>query len=123
VQEENGFGHILPPAFDGSNYKSREPSIISNHEGSRSDIEAPAVSPSVHIPFNVRVRYWLWKLSQALSSYDCKFTIKMALAVLVLAIPAYIPSSQAWYANVRGQWAAVTVSNLIQVRDMPSVSC
>ncbi|KAH8557090.1 hypothetical protein BGW37DRAFT_537718 [Umbelopsis sp. PMI_123] len=89
VQEENGFGHILPPA--------------------RSDIEAPAVSPSVHIPFNVRVRYWLWKLSQVLSSYDCKFTIKMALAVLVLAIPAYIPSSQAWYANVRGQWAAVTV--------------
>jgi hypothetical protein len=104
---------MFPPVYDGSNYKSREPSIMSNHESGRSDIEAPVVSPRIEIPFNVRMRYYVWRISQALSSYECKFTIKMALAVFVLALPAYIPSSQEWYASVRGQWAAVTVSNRI----------
>jgi hypothetical protein len=84
---------------------------MSNHESGHSDIEAPAVAPRIKIPLNVRLRYLVWRISQALSSYECKFTIKMGLAVFVLALPAYIPSSQEWYASDRGQWAAVTVGS------------
>ncbi|KAI9283636.1 hypothetical protein BC943DRAFT_280678 [Umbelopsis sp. AD052] len=91
LDEEHGSGHMHPPVYDGSNYKT------------------PAVAPRIKIPLNVRLRYLVWRISQALSSYECKFTIKMGLAVFVLALPAYIPSSQEWYASDRGQWAAVTV--------------
>lgn len=102
--------HLYNQGYDASNFKSREPSLLSNEDGHSSDIEAPALYSRLHVPFTVRVRYWLWRISQVLSSYDCKFTIKMAGAVLILSLPAYIPSSQEWYANVRGQWSAVTVS-------------
>src|SRR5258708_89290 len=59
--------------YDASNFKSREPSLLSNEDGHSSDIEAPALYSRLHVPFTVRVRYWLWRISQVLSSYDCKF--------------------------------------------------
>lgn len=104
--------HTIDETFRGPNF--RRESVLSMRGGTAEDIEA---APPLHAnkprpPLNIRLRYFLWQVSRILSSYDFKFAVKMAFAVIILCLPAYIPSSQAWYANVRGQWASVTVSKV-----------
>ncbi|KAI8090955.1 uncharacterized protein B0P05DRAFT_627272 [Gilbertella persicaria] len=60
-------------------------------------------------PFLLRLRYSVWFRLQYFGRYEFKFALKMATAVLVLTLPAFIPSSSSWYFNVRGQWAPMTV--------------
>lgn len=60
-------------------------------------------------PFFLRIRYAIWFRLQFLTKYEFKFALKMAVAVSVLCVPAFIPSSTEWYYGVRGQWAALTV--------------
>ncbi|KAI8368926.1 hypothetical protein BD560DRAFT_398090 [Blakeslea trispora] len=60
-------------------------------------------------PLMLRIRYSLWFHLQYLSRYEFKFALKMAIAVLVLTVPSFVPASSAWYFNVRGQWAPMTV--------------
>ncbi|KAI9247684.1 hypothetical protein BDA99DRAFT_525753 [Phascolomyces articulosus] len=60
-------------------------------------------------PFFLRLRYTLWKVLQFLKKYEFKFAFKMAMAVLLLSIPAFIPSSTAWYEGVKGQWSCMTI--------------
>ncbi|KAI9281806.1 Fusaric acid resistance protein-like-domain-containing protein [Sporodiniella umbellata] len=61
------------------------------------------------IPLVLRVRHGIWETLQFFSKYEFKFALKMAVAVTVLCIPAYVPSSVEWYYNTRGQWAPMTV--------------
>lgn len=44
-----------------------------------------------------------------LDKYPFKCAFKMAVAVLVLCVPAFVPASNDWYTNIRGQWAPLTV--------------
>ncbi|KAI9495945.1 hypothetical protein BDB00DRAFT_811080 [Zychaea mexicana] len=60
-------------------------------------------------PLFLRIRYGTWKTLQYLKKYEFKFALKMALAVLLLSFPAFIPSSTAWYESVRGQWSCMTI--------------
>jgi hypothetical protein len=62
-----------------------------------------------NLPVTLRIRYAIWLKLQYLSKYEFKFALKMAVAVSVLCVPAFIPSSSDWYYSVRGQWAALTV--------------
>jgi hypothetical protein len=61
------------------------------------------------VPIMLKIRYQIWLKTQYLTRYEFKFALKMALAVAILCLPAFIPSSQNWYYSVRGQWAALTV--------------
>ncbi|KAI8984474.1 hypothetical protein BDF20DRAFT_392181 [Mycotypha africana] len=60
-------------------------------------------------PVMLRIRYQIWVYMQYLTRYEFKFALKMAIAVLVLSIPAFLPSWEGWYYSVRGQWAPMTV--------------
>ncbi|CEP15871.1 hypothetical protein [Parasitella parasitica] len=60
-------------------------------------------------PVMLRIRYAIWLRLQYMSRYEFKFALKMAVAVLVLCVPAFVPASSGWYWSVRGQWAAMTV--------------
>lgn len=60
-------------------------------------------------PLSLRIRYGVWKSLQWMKRYEFKFSLKMAVAVLVLCMPAFFPSSAAWYLSVRGQWSCMTV--------------
>lgn len=60
-------------------------------------------------PLSLRVRYAIWEGYQFIKKYEFKFALKMGAAVLSLTIPAYIPSSTAWYQSVRGQWTCMTI--------------
>ncbi|KAG0748392.1 hypothetical protein G6F62_006230 [Rhizopus arrhizus] len=60
-------------------------------------------------PIMLRVRYRIWKQLQFFSKYEFKFALKMATAVTILTVPAFVPASADWYFSVRGQWAPMTV--------------
>lgn len=60
-------------------------------------------------PIMLRIRYAIWIRLQYMCRYEFKFALKMAVAVLVLCIPAFVPASSGWYWSARGQWAAMTV--------------
>ncbi|KAI9480972.1 MAG: hypothetical protein EXX96DRAFT_199060 [Benjaminiella poitrasii] len=60
-------------------------------------------------PIMLRIRYGIWLRLQYLSRYEFKFALKMAVAVLILCLPAFIPESSGWYYSARGQWSAMTV--------------
>ena len=60
-------------------------------------------------PIFLRIRYGTWKFLQFFKKYEFKFAFKMAMAVLLLSIPAFIPSSTAWYETVKGQWSCMTI--------------
>lgn len=60
-------------------------------------------------PVMLRIRYAIWLKLQFCRTYEFKFALKMAAAVLILCVPAFIPDSVDWYTSVRGQWAAMTV--------------
>jgi hypothetical protein len=62
-----------------------------------------------NVPFMLRIRYGIWTRLQYFSRYEFKFALKMAVAVSVLCLPAFVPKSSSWYYNVRGQWAPMTV--------------
>lgn len=78
----------------------------SNDSSSQSD---DAKKPTTKIPAILRMRYNIWLKLQYFERYEFKFALKMAVAVLVLCIPAWTPSSVEWYNGVRGQWSALTV--------------
>ncbi|ORE10224.1 hypothetical protein BCV72DRAFT_200109 [Rhizopus microsporus var. microsporus] len=61
------------------------------------------------LPIILRIRYGIWKQLQFFTKYEFKFALKMAVAVIVLSVPAFVPSSVDWYYNIRGQWAPMTV--------------
>ncbi|KAG1470593.1 hypothetical protein G6F56_002589 [Rhizopus delemar] len=61
------------------------------------------------VPLMLRVRYSIWKSLRFFSKYEFKFALKMAVAVTVLSVPAFVPSSVDWYYSTRGQWAPMTV--------------
>ncbi|KAI8876515.1 hypothetical protein K501DRAFT_231909 [Backusella circina FSU 941] len=61
------------------------------------------------VPIMLKIRYSIWLKAQYLTRYEFKFALKMALAVAILCLPAFLPASQSWYTGVRGQWAALTV--------------
>ncbi|KAI7906491.1 uncharacterized protein BX663DRAFT_529215 [Cokeromyces recurvatus] len=63
----------------------------------------------IKTPIMLHIRYGIWLRLQYLRRYEFKFALKMAIAVLLLCLPAFIPESSSWYYNVRGQWAALTV--------------
>ncbi|ORX56446.1 hypothetical protein DM01DRAFT_1382683 [Hesseltinella vesiculosa] len=78
------------------------------------DIESMSCTSSIDTkkqkpPLTLRFRYNLWKSLRWTTSYDFRFSLKMAVAVLVLCMPAFFPSSASWYTSVRGQWSAMTV--------------
>ncbi|KAI8388044.1 uncharacterized protein BYT42DRAFT_558741 [Radiomyces spectabilis] len=60
-------------------------------------------------PVFLHIRYNIWKYLQYVKRYEFKFAMKMAVAVSVLCLPAFVPSSMAWFRSVRGQWASMTV--------------
>ncbi|KAG0167567.1 hypothetical protein DFQ30_005904 [Apophysomyces sp. BC1015] len=60
-------------------------------------------------PLMLRIRYNIWKQFQYMKNYEFRFALKMAGAVMILTVPAFIPSSMVWFNSVRGQWAAMTV--------------
>ncbi|KAL9538401.1 hypothetical protein MBANPS3_010960 [Mucor bainieri] len=60
-------------------------------------------------PVMLRIRYAIWIRMQYMCRYEFKFALKMAVAVLVLCVPAFVPASSGWYWSARGQWAAMTV--------------
>ncbi|GAA5794766.1 hypothetical protein HPULCUR_000112 [Helicostylum pulchrum] len=60
-------------------------------------------------PIMLRIRYTIWLKLQFCCTYEFKFALKMAAAVLSLCMPAFIPNSVDWYSSVRGQWAPMTV--------------
>lgn len=60
-------------------------------------------------PIFLRMRYGLWVRLQYFKTYEFRSALKMAVAVSVLSLPAFIPSSTAWYESVRGQWACMTI--------------
>ncbi|KAL7315805.1 hypothetical protein PS15m_004979 [Mucor circinelloides] len=66
-------------------------------------------SEEERVPILLRVRYAIWLRLQYICRYEFKFALKMAVAVLVLCIPAFVPASSGWYWSARGQWAAMTV--------------
>ncbi|ORY91108.1 hypothetical protein BCR43DRAFT_538228 [Syncephalastrum racemosum] len=55
------------------------------------------------------LRYQLWLFIRKLKSYEFKFALKMAVAVSILCVPAFFPSSAAWFIQERCQWASITV--------------
>ena len=63
----------------------------------------------VKAPIMLRFRYAIWLKMQYFCKYEFKFALKMATAVLLLCIPAFLPNSIDWYNSVRGQWAPMTV--------------
>ncbi|KAI8995021.1 Fusaric acid resistance protein-like-domain-containing protein [Pilobolus umbonatus] len=60
-------------------------------------------------PLMLRIRYGIWSRLQFVNRYEFKFALKMAVAVLILCIPAWIIDSIEWYEEVRGQWAPMAV--------------
>lgn len=71
--------------------------------------EHPELEVKEEAPLMLRIRYYIWLKLQFCCSYEFKFALKMALAVLILCAPAFIPESVSWYNSVRGQWAPMTV--------------
>lgn len=61
-------------------------------------------------PLLLRVRYGLWYQLQFFKKYEFKFALKTAVAVFVLCVWAFIPSTAAWFNREKGQWASITVS-------------
>lgn len=65
----------------------------------------------------LRLRYRLWLILRYLQNYEFRFALKLSVAVGILTIPAWLPDYQLWFAAVRGQWAALTVSAcLVDIR-------
>ncbi|ORZ16323.1 hypothetical protein BCR42DRAFT_465619 [Absidia repens] len=93
----------LPGQDDHHNHLSTEErgNFYSNDSNHNNQKEKP--------PLTLRIRYSFWKSLQWTKRYEFKFSLKMAVAVLVLCMPAFFPSSAAWYQSVRGQWSAMTV--------------
>ncbi|KAI7864354.1 hypothetical protein BDF14DRAFT_1732339 [Spinellus fusiger] len=60
-------------------------------------------------PLSLRIRYNIWLTFQYMKRFEFKSSLKMAVAVLVLCFPAFLPSSAVWYQSFRGQWASMTV--------------
>ncbi|KAI8060923.1 hypothetical protein BC940DRAFT_245818 [Gongronella butleri] len=77
--------------------------------GPSTDVEKRAQDKKPKAPLSLRFRYGLWRSLQWTKSYDFRFSLKMAVAVLVLCMPAFFPSSAYWYTSVKGQWSAMTV--------------
>lgn len=80
----------------------------------QSYVETDHDNPEFHMdqektPIMLRIRYAIWIKIQIIYSYEFKFALKMAAAVLILCIPAFVPDSMGWYSSVRGQWAPMTV--------------
>lgn len=75
-----------------------------NEVQEQKEVERPKKAPII-----MRMRYDIWLKLQYFERYEFKFALKMAVAVLVLCIPAYTPASMEWYNGVRGQWSALTV--------------
>lgn len=71
--------------------------------------ETPLVEKKEKPPLLLRIRYTIWSELQYFCKYEFKFALKMASAVLVLCIPAFLPDSVDWYNGIRGQWAPMTV--------------
>lgn len=68
------------------------------------DTNAPKPPPLL------RLRYRLWLILRYLQNYEFRFALKLSAAVGILTIPAWLPDYQLWFAAIRGQWAALTVS-------------
>ncbi|KAJ3042166.1 hypothetical protein HDV00_008052 [Rhizophlyctis rosea] len=54
-----------------------------------------------------KLRNWVWKFVRFMQTYETKFALKMALAILLVTWPAY--AFPAWFSELRGQWAIITV--------------
>ncbi|KAJ3027759.1 hypothetical protein HK097_006091, partial [Rhizophlyctis rosea] len=54
-----------------------------------------------------RLRMAVWAFARWIQTYEVKFAVKMAFAMMVVAWPAYV--FPAWYVGLRGQWAMVTI--------------
>lgn len=63
----------------------------------------------------LRLRYRLWLVLRYLQNYEFRFALKLSAAVGILTIPAWLPDYQLWFAAIRGQWAALTVSICIDI--------
>lgn len=85
------------------------PREVTNQE-SAEDVEAQnEAEDTPKLPLFLRIRYNIWLSLQYFKKYEFKFALKMATAVLVLSLPAFFPSSAAWYQSARGQWACMTI--------------
>lgn len=84
------------------------PPISSNNNKDDEEV-MPLVEKKEKPPIMLRVRYAIWIQLQYFCKYEFKFALKMAAAVLVLCIPAFLPDSVDWYNGIRGQWAPMTV--------------
>jgi hypothetical protein len=71
--------------------------------------ESETQLPKIKLPMILKIRYNIWVHLQYFERYEFRFALKMAVAVLVLCVPAFIPSSVTWYNGVKGQWSALTV--------------
>ncbi|KAI8584645.1 hypothetical protein K450DRAFT_217274 [Umbelopsis ramanniana AG] len=50
----------------------------------------------------------IWLYRGLIYAPETEFALKACIVVVLLSIPAFIPSSMEWYAGSRGEWAAVT---------------
>ncbi|KAI8391655.1 Fusaric acid resistance protein-like-domain-containing protein [Radiomyces spectabilis] len=71
------------------------------------DIENRENEPKA--PFLLRLRYKVWQWLQTLNTYEFRFNLKMTLAMGILTLPAFLPSSADWFHNIRGAWAGLSV--------------
>lgn len=74
-------------------------SIDNNHD--MNEIKPPPI---------LRLRYNIWLGVRYFQTYEFKFALKLSLAVGLLTFPAWVFEYRDWFMNVRGQWAALTVS-------------
>lgn len=73
-------------------------------------LQQQATAPLPKMPQFLHARYKVWSILQFLKKYEFKFALKVAVAVSILCIPAFVPTSRGWFIHERVQWASVTVS-------------
>lgn len=64
---------------------------------------------------NHNKRFALWKVLNEMDSWELKFGLKTALSMTLIAILQFLPATQHFFRDWRGEWALVTVIHLITV--------
>ncbi|KAL0085688.1 hypothetical protein J3Q64DRAFT_1809690 [Phycomyces blakesleeanus] len=102
-------------------FRNPHPSISTDRESERTDIDEPESKGLEHDveanekenadekpPFGLRVRYRVWRTVQYMERYEFKFGLKMALAVSLLCVPAFVPASTGCGGTLQaGAWRVV----------------
>lgn len=101
---------LFDVAQDSPLLKLAEKSLGHQEKSSEQKLQQQFPTSRHRIPQFLHLRYKAWIFLQHLKKYEFKFALKVAIAVSVLCIPAFVPSSRSWFLYEYGQWASVTVS-------------